>query len=149
MLGENWIGLALALEIWIGHWDPHFTLRSKIHVMDSTILKVLLILVSNRNCAWKIFGLIWPVLEITSLKTFKTKFWLFIKLCYKVSKKSFNVLIWMWKFIEIPLKQYEIPQSSPYYLIWFLFINSFFALRWALLFNFCADLNSNTALNIL
>ena len=46
--------------------DLRFTFRSKIHVFSSTILKVLLILVPNRNCVRKSLGLIWPILEITS-----------------------------------------------------------------------------------
>ena len=58
----------LESKIWIGHWDPRFTIRSKIHVFSDTILQVLLILIANRNCVWKSIGLIWPFLEITSLK---------------------------------------------------------------------------------
>ena len=36
-----------------------------------TILQILLILIPNRNCVRKILGLIWPFLEITSLKNRK------------------------------------------------------------------------------
>ena len=43
----------------------------KIHVLVSTILKVLLSLVPNRNCVGKSRGLTWPILEITSLKILK------------------------------------------------------------------------------
>jgi len=46
-------------------------LRSKIHVVSSTIFKVLLILVPNRSCVQKSHGLIWSILEISSLKKFE------------------------------------------------------------------------------
>ena len=39
----------LGPKSWIGHWDPHFTLRSKILVFGSTFLQVLLILGTNWN----------------------------------------------------------------------------------------------------
>ena len=48
---------------------PSFYTQVQIHVFGSTISKLLLILVPNRNCAQKSLELIWPIIEITSLKT--------------------------------------------------------------------------------
>ena len=41
-------------------------------MLGSTILKVLLILIANWNCVQKSLGLIWPFLEITSLKLYSS-----------------------------------------------------------------------------
>ena len=49
----------LGPKIGIGHWDPHFMLRSKIHVLGSTILELLLILVRIRIVSkqgWKCYS---------------------------------------------------------------------------------------------
>ena len=46
----------------------------KIHVLGSTISKVLLILIPNRNCVRKSYGLIWQILGITSLNNVLSKF---------------------------------------------------------------------------
>ena len=67
-VGGKSTNFCLGPKIWIGHWNPHFTLRSKIHILGSTILKVHLVLAPNRNCVQKSLELIWPILEITSLK---------------------------------------------------------------------------------
>ena len=67
-VGENCVIFALDPKFEFGHLDSCFALRSKIHVFGSTILQVLLILIRNGNCVLKSLGLIWPVLEITSLK---------------------------------------------------------------------------------
>ena len=52
-IGGKLTHFCLGAKTWIGRWDPHFALRSKIFVFCSTFWWVLLILVPNRNCVWK------------------------------------------------------------------------------------------------
>ena len=68
MLGANQLIFALDPKFEFGHLDSCFALRSKIHVFGSTILQVLLISIRNKKCFRKSLGLIWPILEVTSLK---------------------------------------------------------------------------------
>ena len=102
--GGKLTNFCLGREIRIGHgWDSCFTLSAKIHVLGSKILKVLLNLVSNRNCVRKSFGLIWTVLEITSLN------WS----CCLACKSKVLLLFWS-SMNEFYLKHYEIQQLTSY-----------------------------------
>ena len=58
IVGGKSTHFCLGHKIEIGHWDPHFALRSKTHVFGCTILQVILILISNKNCVGKSLGLI-------------------------------------------------------------------------------------------
>ena len=64
-------------EMLVLHSGPKFMC-----LVSSTILQVLLILVPNRNCIWKSFALICPVLEITSLNWTFSFFGLGVDLVY-------------------------------------------------------------------
>ena len=67
MFGENQLVFTLDPRFELDTETLILHLGSKIHALGSTILKSLLILVQNKNFVRKSHGLIWPILEITSL----------------------------------------------------------------------------------
>ena len=70
-VGGNFTYFCLGPKTEIGCWDLCFSVRSKILAFCGTLLREVLILVPNQNCAKKIYAGFLPGLEITSLKFFE------------------------------------------------------------------------------
>ena len=73
-VGGNLTHFCLRPKTEFGCWDLRFSVRSKIHAFCGTLLREVLILVPNQNCAKKIYAGFLPGLEITSLNMYAVWF---------------------------------------------------------------------------